>query len=228
VNGFGILINTVPTAFWSIYHLFSDPKLLESVREAALPLLSTTTTEAGSKIYTIDIREIREMPLLVSIINESLRYHSTGAAPRMVMEDFTLNTYILKKNSVIMVPNHEIHFHKETWGQAVDRFDPLRFTRARSDDIEIKKPPVGAFRGFGSGVNMCPGKNFATLEILSVMVMMALRFDITPVSGTWRYPGDDGSNMSPVITSPKQPVPVKIIPRAGFEGVTWTFRTLKR
>jgi cytochrome P450 len=225
VNGFGILINTLPTAFWSVYHVFSNPETLALVRELTLPLLSATTTDNGAPLYTLDVRQIREIPLLVSILHESLRYHSSGAAARMVMEDFTLNDkYLLKKDSMLLVPNREIHFHKETWGETVDTFDASRFMKTQIGGS--KKPPSGAFRGFGSGVNLCPGKNFATTEILAVVAMMVLRFDITPISGSWKYPGDDGNNMSTVICAPKDPVPVKIRPRQGLEGGTWVFKAV--
>lgn len=226
VNGFGILINTIPTAFWSVYHVFSDPEMLTRVREIALPLLSISTTEEGSPLYTLDIRQIREIPLLVSIMHESLRYHSSGAAARMVMEDFTLDKYLLKKDSMLMIPNREIHFHTETWGDTVNNFDPSRFMKTESQ-ARVKKAPAGAFRGFGSGVNLCPGKNFATVEILAVIAMMALRFEITSVSGSWKYPGDDTSNMSTVITSPQNSVPIRIRPRPDFKAGKWVFQAAR-
>jgi cytochrome P450 len=224
-NGFGILINTLPTAFWEVYHIFSDAQILASVRELASPLVTTSKRDNGSPLYTLDVRKIREISLLVSILNESLRFHASGAAARMIMEDFMLDgRYLLKKDSMLMVPNREIHFHRDTWGENVDEFDHFRFMRNKVGGS--KTPPAGAFRGFGSGVNICPGKSFATTEILAVAVMMSLRFDITPVSGSWTYPGDDGRNMSTVICTPKDPVPVKISSRKAWATGTWVFKAM--
>ncbi|TVY41103.1 25-hydroxycholesterol 7-alpha-hydroxylase [Lachnellula occidentalis] len=222
VNGFGILINTIPTAFWSVYHVFSDANLLATVRELVQPLLNITKTDNGDPLFTIDIRQIKEIPLLVSILHEVLRYHASGAAARMVMEDFTLEgKYLFKKDSMLLIPNREIHSHGETWGENVGDFDAFRFIK---NTTSSKKPPSGAFRGFGSGVNLCPGKNFATAEILALIAMMVLRFDITPVLGTWAYPGDNNKNMSTVICSPDAPVPVEVRLRQGRELGTWVFK----
>ncbi|KAM3064742.1 hypothetical protein ACMFMG_005737 [Clarireedia jacksonii] len=227
VNGFGILINTLPTAFWSLFHTLSDSKLLSIVRELVLPLLSKSVDESARLIYTLDIRHIRETPILVSIVHESLRYHTSGAAPRMVMEDFMLdNKYLLKKGSMLLIPNREIHFNEEAWGQTVNQFDAFRFS---GDDTRTsKKPPPSAFRGFGSGVNLCPGKNFATTEILAILAIMVLRFDIEPVSDSWENPGDNGDNMSTVVCIPKRPVLVKIKPRKEYAGGTWKIKAMER
>jgi cytochrome P450 len=225
VNGFGILINTLPTAFWSLYHTFSDPKLLAIVRELSLPTVSTSVDESGRELYTLDVRHIRDIAILVSIIHESLRYHTSGAAPRMVMEDFILDDkYLLKKGNMLLTPNREIHFNEAAWGKTVDQFDALRF--AGDDSQRSKKPPPGAFRGFGSGVNLCPGKAFATTEILAILALMALRFDIDPVSGSWDYPGDNGDNMSTVVCVPSRPIPVRITPRKEYARGTWKIKAM--
>ncbi|MCJ1317028.1 hypothetical protein MMC15_002349 [Xylographa vitiligo] len=40
VQGITILSNTVPSAFWTIYHVFSRPSVLQNIRDEALSLLT--------------------------------------------------------------------------------------------------------------------------------------------------------------------------------------------
>ena len=67
---------------------------------------------------------------------------------------------------------------------------------------------------------MCPGRFFAITEILFVKVMIALRYDIVPVSGEWRASELDLFNMASIITPPKGKFPVSIIKRKEWEDRT--------
>lgn len=219
VHGFGVLVNTLPTAFWSVYHVFSDPETLSLVRKLIEPLVSASSSPAGTPIRILDASKLGDIPALVSIVDESIRFHSNGAGARLVMEDFVLDDqYLLKKDSFLMMPNREVHFDADAWEEDAERFNASRFVTQGN-----KKKPNTAFRGFGSGVNACPGKNFARSSILSMIAMLVLRFEITPIEGKWTNPGDDGSNMSLVICPPKKKVGVNFRPREGWGNEEWTF-----
>lgn len=139
--------NTTPTAFWTMYHIFSDPVVLEEVRAAVLPLVETKMDRHGL-IHEMNVGKIREVPILSSILHESLRHYGSGTGTRIVMEDTLLdNKYLLKEDTFIFMPNKSYHFSPSAWGSTVDEFDPHRFTTS-------KRPP-GAFRGFGGGANLC-------------------------------------------------------------------------
>ncbi|KAM3083783.1 hypothetical protein ACMFMF_001148 [Clarireedia jacksonii] len=216
VNGHAILANTTPTAFWTIYHILSDPKILEEVRTAVEPLV--TTVNDGRLTHEIDISQIREVPILKSVLHEALRNYAGGTGTRIVLEDTMLDDkYLLKKGAFIFMPNRAYHFDKESWGSNVNDFDAHRFMKP--------KPYLpGAFRGFGGGVNLCPGRFFAMNEILAMCSMLVLRYDIKPIGGTWRHPGVDESNLSLLVNPPKDRVLVEIVPREGLEGGSWSFK----
>lgn len=217
VQGHAILANTTPTAFWTLYHVFSNPAILEEVREQVLTLL-TVEKQNNTTTRTINVSKIREVALLDSILHESLRHYGSGTGSRIVLEDTMLDEkYLLKKSSFVFMPNHSYHFDRSSWGPTVNDFDAHRFMNAKSH-------PSGTFRGFGGGVNLCPGRFFAMSEILSMCAMFALRYDITPISGDWVHPGTDSSNMSLIVHPPKQKVEVKFAVRKGWEGGSWAFR----
>ncbi|PQE15686.1 cytochrome p450 protein [Rutstroemia sp. NJR-2017a BBW] len=216
VNGHAILANTTPTAFWTIYHVLSDPAILKEVRAAVEPLVSKS--KDGSLTYEIDISHIRDIPILKSVLHEALRHYAGGTGTRIVLEDTMLDgKYLLKKGSFIFMPNQAYHFDEESWGSDVDEFDAHRFMKP--------KPHLpGAFRGFGGGVNLCPGRFFAMNENLAMCAMLVMRYDIKPVGGTWRHPGVDRSNLSLLVNPPKDRVLVEIVPRKGWEGGSWSFK----
>ena len=144
VKGHAILANTTPTAFWTLYHVFSDPAILEEVRAQVKPLLRSESEEQnGTVSHTIDISKIREVPILHSILQESLRHYASGTGSRIVLEDTMLDDrYLLQKDSFIFMPNHSYHFDETSWGPTVRDFDALRFLKTKSHHS-------GAFRGFG-------------------------------------------------------------------------------
>jgi hypothetical protein len=216
VNGHAILANTTPTAFWTIYHVLSDPAILQEVRAAVEPLV--TTVKDGGLTHEINISHIRDIPILKSVLHEALRNYAGGTGTRIVLEDTMLDDkYLLKKGSFIFMPNRAYHFDEESWGSDVHEFNAHRFMKP--------KPSLpGAFRGFGGGVNLCPGRFFAMNEILAMCAMLVLRYDIKPISGTWRHPDVDRSNLSLLVNPPKERVLVEILPREEWKGGSWSFK----
>lgn len=221
VNGVALLANTIPTTFWTVYHVFSDSAILRTVREQVGACL-TIQEEGGVISRILDVSMLRETTVLTSILHESLRHRTSGAGARMVLEDVLLdNRYLLKKDSFLILPNHELHFDESVWGGKAQDFDCQRFVKSNSNKIRS-----GAFRGFGGGVNLCPGKNFATTEIVVMIAMLALKFDIRPAaaSGQWVDPQQDTSNMSLAIAPPRDGLIVDVVPRKGWAGGSWGFR----
>ena len=117
--------NTVPTAFWIIFHVFSDSLVLEEVRRQVKAVATTQeSSEAGMTVHTISLQKLKDALILFSTAQEVLRHQATGAGPRMVMEDMFIghDQYILKKDSVIMIANKSLHLDKEVWGKTADCF----------------------------------------------------------------------------------------------------------
>lgn len=205
-NGFGILLNLLPTAYWTIWHIFSNQELLHAVRKEAKAALgpdASLRSDASTNAF-------QRLPLLTSVMNEALRYNTTGAAVRRIMKDHLLNGHLLlKKDSYCLVPNKGAHFDSNQWGQEARLFQPDRFLKTKN------RVSSTSFRGFGGGVNMCPGKFFATRLIVTIVAAMALRLDIEPctLSGALDHPGHDESSMAIVVARPATRYQVRLVPR---------------
>ncbi|KAK7917930.1 hypothetical protein PG985_009804 [Apiospora marii] len=222
-----VLVNTTPSAFWTLLLLHSCPGLVDDIRkeiDACTETKTTTSTEdggsTGSTLKTLDITTLKEKcPLLLSAYQEGLRYTSIGTSVREVMEDTYLEGYLLKKGTMLQMPSRIIHQNTSLWGPGAADFDPRRFLA----ENKANRPNDACFRAFGGGKTLCPGRHFATNEVLAVVALFVARFDMKPVKGTWEQPSTLNSNVAAVVMEPDHDVEVAITNREGFGGgeVRW-------
>ena len=123
------------------------------------------------------------------------------------------------------MPSHVIHNDATVWGPTATQFDPRRFLSQSASGItasikEQKRHP-GAFRAFGGGTTLCPGRHFATTTIISIVAMLVHRYDMIPTGGKWINHTQNISHLVAAILPPDQDVEVNIVPRD--EKKTWTF-----
>jgi len=241
-NMIGILVNTAPAAFWLIMHVYSHPGLLEDLRKEVEGILHVSSeVDSGGVVRTLDISLLKtSCPLLFSTYQELLRIHSSNASVRWVMQDTLLaDKYLLKKDGIIQMPSKVMHEDMEIWGPTAAVFDPRRFVKVDSNSKPDAKGGVGgagavgektqkqhpaAFRAFGGGSTLCPGRFFATTEIMSVVAMFLLRFDLAPVGGNLSLPTQVGNSLATSIQAPTRDVRVRVRRRGGkWEGGRWRF-----
>jgi cytochrome P450 len=211
-----VLVNTAPAAFWTLLLLHSYPGLLTSIRKEVDACIKTTRN--GSTIKLLDITTLKECcPLLLSSYQEVLRYRSMGTSVREVTEDTYLDQWLLKKGAMLQMPSRIIHQDASLWGDDVDEYNPSRFLpeqkKNRSRDV--------CFRAFGGGKTLCPGRHFATNEILAVVATFVARFDMQPTEGEWKLPTVMNTNVAAVVMQPDYDINVEIKIRQGFEDVKW-------
>ncbi|KFA54602.1 hypothetical protein S40293_02210 [Stachybotrys chartarum IBT 40293] len=225
-SSMALVNNTVPAAFWLLYHVFSDPALLAECRAELLKACSTE--EDGTR--TIDLAHVRSScPALNSTLLEVFRYYGIGTVLiRQVVEDHKLNgTYLLKKGSYVLMPNVTQHYSPKIWGSDVQAFNPKRFCSAKRTD------PAG-LRVFGGGTLLCPGRHFANNVILAFAAHVLLRLDIRPVpkhqhdySSAWdplKMESSLGLGVAKVFMLPAQDPEVEI--RARGPDEVWRVRLL--
>jgi cytochrome P450 len=238
---FGIMGNAVPTTFWLLANIFSRPELLEELRCEAS---KAVTQEGGKRI--INVAMLRSScPLLVSTYRETLRTCANLSSVRLVLEDtMVADKYLLKKNSIVQIASGVIHVDKDVWGTDADNFNPRRFIQASSTSTADaptekssntpasleektaaplpKNVPSAAYRAFGGGSVICPGRHFAQSEIVGFAAAVLLGFDITSPSGqTLSLPQKDDSRIPLTVMKPVQDRQVLIRRRKGMEKVTW-------
>ncbi|EEH19329.1 hypothetical protein PABG_01648 [Paracoccidioides brasiliensis Pb03] len=202
------LTNSMGSAFWMVYHVFSDPIVLEECRAEAEQLVQLD----GNDVQTIDLAKIRSScPVLFSTWQEVLRYTHIGVGARVVMEDTILdNKYLLKKGANVMVVAPVQNTDTSVWGTTSGRFDHRRFVCGPG---EKRKTPF-AFRPFGGGAVLCPGRHFVTAGVLSFVILLLLRFDLKPANknGRWLELRKKMS-MTTAMPTPKDEMRVKLVPR---------------
>ncbi|KAJ8124727.1 hypothetical protein O1611_g8912 [Lasiodiplodia mahajangana] len=208
-NTFAVLGNTTPSAWWFLYHVFSDPAVLADIRrelEACIQVDSKTNT------HSIDLACIRtSCPILLSTFQEMLRFRALNAGPRMVMEDVDVNGFLLKKGNILMIPAPVHHTDITAWGESATVFDHMRFARKFAPGK--KGQTRVAFRAFGGGHVLCPGRHFASMEIMALGALLVLQFDIKPVAGRWTEPKCDNSPLATGFPVPDHDIPVEFVAR---------------
>ncbi|PVH97623.1 putative 25-hydroxycholesterol 7-alpha-hydroxylase [Periconia macrospinosa] len=215
-----ILTNTSPACFWLVYHLFSNPVALEDCRNELKAVISEDiiTDEVGQqgKEVTIDMSQVKSScPIMISSLQEALRLHTVGVSTRLVMEDHMLDgKFLLKKGGTVMIPGPVQHKNTSIWGDDVHSFNHRRFL-----PNEKRHNPI-AFRGFGGGTTLCPGRHFASTEILAFTALLILRFDMAPADRYWKHVTTEKAGHWEVTPIPDQDIRVELIPRAG-NGDQW-------
>ncbi|KAK7755676.1 hypothetical protein SLS62_002287 [Diatrype stigma] len=207
----GILANTLPATFWLVYHIVSDPEVLEDCRTE---LFSAVKESDDGNTYEVDMTCIKtSCPILFSTFQEVFRFRGTGVSARMMMDDFLLdNTYLLKKGNIVLIPAAVQHGLPSAWGDNVHEFYHKRFIREQGGAKSKRHNPV-AFRGFGGGSTLCPGRHFAATEILAFASLIIMRFNIRPVQGYWPTPTVENANAAISIQTPDHDIDVEIEPQ---------------
>ena len=223
-----ILVNTTPAVFWVLYYVFAHPNVLEDTRKEVSTIMTTNTNERGVVLRSLDISSIKsKCPLLTSTFQEVLRHTSMGVSVRQVMKDVLLeDRYLLKKDSTVLMPSLVLHTDPSIWGPDVRNFNHKRFMKDQPHNRSAgpqKRPNPAAFRAFGGGTTLCPGRHFATTEILAVVVMCMMRYELMPVNGRWIRPTTEKLNIAASIMGPDNDIEVDVFQRKGYEGGEWAF-----
>lgn len=220
-SSIAFLVNTVPAAFWMLLLVYSRPDLLNDIR---IELDSVVTkTDDNDLVRYLDITLLKtNCPLLTSTFQEVLRYRSIGNLARRVTQDTVLNNqWLLKKDCLIQMPSRVIHTDFNVWGADADEFNPKRFMKVEGQKTKRRHP--AAFRTFGGGTTLCPGRHIATNEILAVSSMFMMRYDMTPTEGEWSSPKTNSMNAASVIMEPDTDVEVELSTRKGFDDGRWIY-----
>ena len=218
----GILANTIPAIFYLLAHIYSDQGLLQDIRaELEAASVSSISSKTKRTLHVITMRE--KCHLLNSTFQEVLRVHAQGAGARFVREDTMLDDqYLLKKGMVVQMPIAVLHSDPSSWGPDVKEFQSRRFLK-QNDIAKGFKQNMTAYRPFGGGASLCPGRHFVALEALALTAYLVLRFDITPVNGSWSIPAQKQESLATNVFPPEKDFKVRISRRKGCEGIDWDF-----
>ncbi|KAK0707411.1 cytochrome P450 [Lasiosphaeris hirsuta] len=239
---FAGIVNTATTTFWVVLQIFARSELLACVRAE---LAGAVVDSEDGKRLQLDLDAVKtRCPTLLSVFRECLRVGSDNYSTRLVKTDTVLaGRHFLRAGSVVQVAGGVMHADPAIWGPDADDFDPERFVKLQGSSSSSSsasttagsgtdggKPQQqqqhhqvhpAAFRAFGGGKTLCPGRHFATNEILAFVAMIVLGFDLDAADGGGEIavPGKEDGVLPVHILEPKTAVNVRILVRDGREIV---------
>ena len=220
----GLLINTVPATCWALYYVYSQSKLLEEFRAAISPHIHLSPQGPTRHVNIAEVAA--ECPLIASIVHETLRVQSVGTSTRKVLKDTLIDgQYLLKEGSTVLMPSAGLHTTSSVWGSSPTTFDARRF--CPNQKFEAKKLTSG-YRAFGGGSFLCPGRSLAVNEIIIILVIMVLKYDLDPVEQhrSWSWPRCQSVyHLTNALLEPAGDIRVRIRERKGCAAGPgeWTF-----
>ncbi|KAF2181578.1 cytochrome P450 [Zopfia rhizophila CBS 207.26] len=207
-----LLSNTLPGAFWLIYHIYSDQEILEKCRAEVEECVIRRyyDDETTTPIRLLKMSQFKEKtPMLHAVWSETLRVHSGTISTRYVASDTILDSqYLVKKGSIVMIPTPVVHTD-DRWGP-----NPPLFNHQRWLQTDGKLP---ALRAFGGGSTLCPGRHYASDVILTLAAMFVMRFEIEAVDG-WVEPDTRKAHLGSGVLKPDGDLDVAVKVREKGEG----------
>lgn len=138
----------------------------------------------------------------------------------MILEDHLLDDqFLLKKGNILLIPGVVQHQDRSVWGDNVLEFYHKRFVVEAGGKKGSRRLNPVAFRGFGGGSTLCPGRHFAATEIMAFAALFILRFDSRPIAGArWSAPSVDKTNLATSIHQPDHDVEIEVRLRDNYKG----------
>ncbi|KAG8570800.1 hypothetical protein GDO81_011423 [Engystomops pustulosus] len=204
--------NTLPATFWSVYYLLRCPKAMKAATEEVNRILEQTSQKVSfdDKNICLNRHLLDDMPVLDSIIKESMRLSSASLNIRVAKENFTLQldekgSYSIRKDDIVAIYPQTVHLDPEVYE------DPMNFKYDRYLDENGKEKTDFYLKGkklkyyylpFGSGKTKCPGREFAVHEIKQLLSLMISYFDLELVDKNAKSPPLDQSRAGLGILQP--------------------------
>jgi cytochrome P450 len=179
------ITNSTPTIYWLLGYVFGRLDLVEKLRKEITPVIQRIQ-EGKDDVATIDIKRFEtHCPLLVACYREAIRLCNHNVSMRRILTDTVIkdgngNSYLLKEGVDLHIPVMIAHKMESVWGEDAAIFNPDRFLPGNETSPSNEKAKKNAYIPFGGGRHLCPGRNFAFAEILSIVSTMAVGFDVAP------------------------------------------------
>jgi cytochrome P450 len=171
---------TAKSLGWAVRDILDRPALLAKLRAEIADQFGDGPIEPSA---------CRRLPLLNSVIKESMRLHPvTTLLQRDLTEPLDLREITLATGTVVVPSNYLAHRHPDYW-ERPDDFVPERF-------IDLKQPAYVYFP-FGGGGRKCLGATFAEFEMPIVLAAILRRVDLAFVPGVTIEPVYGGVTLGP-------------------------------
>ncbi|XP_053571037.1 cytochrome P450 7A1 [Bombina bombina] len=208
--------NTLPATFWSVFYILGCPKAMKAAKEEVQQVLEKASQKVsfdGKYVY-LKRQDLDDMPILDSIIKESMRLSSASLNIRVAKENFSLQlnnekSYKIRKDDIVALYPQMVHLNPDIYE------NPLDFKYDRYLDENKKEKTNFYLQGrklkyyympFGSGKTKCPGRHFAVHEIKQFLTLLICYFDLELVEKNVKSPPLDQSRAGLGILQPTHDV----------------------
>ncbi|KAI0881089.1 cytochrome P450 [Annulohypoxylon maeteangense] len=164
--------STATTISWSLYVLATNHEIQNRLRSEIASLLATNPNP--------DYDAISSLPFLHNFVREVLRvFPPSYMAQRKTTRALTIENVLIPQGTQIDIIIPLAHRAPSIWGPDAETFNPDRWTALSGNAAS----PF-AFEAFLQGPRICPGRNFALIEVKAVLVELVSK---------WRFLGVEGS-----------------------------------
>ncbi|CAK1554866.1 unnamed protein product [Leptosia nina] len=150
---------------FAILCLVRHPALQEKVFEEIQRVIGENTpnwTDSNRLTYTIAfLQEVQRFYTIVPL-----------AGPRRVLEETTVEDYVIPKNTTVLIGVGDIHFDPQFWDEP-NKFKPERFLDSNGNLVSTEH-----FYPFGMGRRRCPGDSLAKSFIFIVFVGIVQKYRV--------------------------------------------------
>lgn len=177
-----------------IYFLGGCHRAIDQLREEHLQIVISKKQRGESELTWDDYKN---MEFTKCVINETLRLGTPiSLLPRKATKDIEFKGYLFPRGSVIFAHLDVVHLDPSQFKEP-EKFNPWRWQCSSGIDM------TNNLMAFGGGVRLCPGQEFARLEMAIFLHHLVLSYD-------WELEEPDHPVRVPYVQFPKG-LPIKII-----------------
>jgi len=146
---------------WTWYLLDRNPEAREQLEAEAAKLAGNPATA----------EDLNRLPYARRVAQEAMRiYPPVWSFNRLALGEDILGGYSIPRGTTVFIPPWVLHRHP-SWWEDPERFDPDRFTTARSAGR-----PRHAYLPFAAGPRTCIGSHLALMEMQMVLTLVASHY----------------------------------------------------
>lgn len=209
--------NMGPTAFWLLLFLLKNPEALAAVH-AELKRIVWQAEKPVLQMTALPQKILDSMPVLDSVLNETLRLTAAPFITREVMADLALpmadgREFSLRRGDRLLLfpflsPQKDPEIYTEPEVFKYNRFlnpDGSEKKDFYKDGKRLKNYNMP----WGAGHNQCLGKSYAVNSIKQFVVLLLTHFDLELVSEDTEVPEFDLSRYGFGLMQPEEDVPIR-------------------
>ncbi|KAM4830137.1 prostacyclin synthase [Urocitellus parryii] len=209
--------NMGPAAFWLLLFLLKNPEALAAVR-GELERVLGRAEQPGSQMTTLPQKVLDNMPVLDSVLDETLRLTAAPFITREVVVDMAMpmadgREFSLRRGDRLLLfpflsPQRDPDIYSDPETFRYDRFLKADGSGKRDffkDGKRLKHPSVP----WGAGHNQCLGRGYAVSSIKQFVVLVLTHCDLELIRADVEVPEFDLSRYGFGLMQPELDVPVR-------------------